>query len=194
MVEESDIADNWRPPYGLALLASGDREAAMAVLDALDEPPLDYFWLTTVQTVAELAVGLGRTDVAARLFDALVPYRDQLGITASGSLCFGLVATTLGQLALATGDLGPAVELLTEAEGRAEAMGAPFELVKSRRLLASALLGCRGPLERAVRLRAGGRAGSRRRRRRRRRRRGRTPSAVPTTHRHRPLRAGTAGR
>ncbi len=111
----------------------------MAVLDAFEEPPLDFFWLTTMQVIAELAVGLDRTDVVARFFENLLPYREQLGITASGSLCFGLVATTLGQLALARDDYDVAIELLDDAVARADAMGAPFERVKARRVLVAAL-------------------------------------------------------
>ena len=49
------------------------------------------------------------------------------------------MATTLGQLALAFGDADLAVELLDEAVERAVAMAAPYETVKARRLLATAL-------------------------------------------------------
>jgi class 3 adenylate cyclase/tetratricopeptide (TPR) repeat protein len=140
MVEKSDVAANWKPPYGLALLATGRREEALKVLEGFEEPPLDYFWLTTLQTLAELAIGLDHREVAARLFDRLYPHRDRLGITASGTLCLGLVATTLGGLALSVGDPAAASDLLDAAVGRADAMDAPFERVKSRRLLAQALV------------------------------------------------------
>jgi len=144
MIEESEITSNWRPPLGLAMLARGDRAGAMAVLDDFEEPPLDYFWLTTMQSLAELAVGLERHDVLRGLFERLSPYRDQLGITASGSLCLGLVATTVGQLALAMGDHEAARELLDQAVSRADAMDAPFEATKARRLLATALVAADG--------------------------------------------------
>jgi hypothetical protein len=140
MVDESETGANWKPPLGLALLEAGDRDAAMAVLDDLGDYPLDYFWLTTMQVVADLAVSLGRRDVAARVYEALLPFRDQLGITASGSLCLGLVATTLGRLALALDDDARAVELLRDAVACSDAMDAPFERVRSRRLLAAALV------------------------------------------------------
>jgi hypothetical protein len=140
MIEASTIAVNWQAPYGLALLGIGDRDGAMAVLDQFQEPPFDFFWLTTVQILSEVAIGLDRRDVVRRLFDQLLPYRDQLGVTDSGSLCLGLVARTLGDLALALDDHATAIELLDGAVARADAMGAPFEAVKSRRLLAQALL------------------------------------------------------
>ena len=138
-IEQSDLA-SWKPAYGLALLATGDSVGAMAALDDFEEPSLDYFWLTTMQARAELAVGLQRHDVVARVFDLLLPYRAQLGITGSGTFCLGLVATTLGSMALAMGNDAIAVELLDDAVARADAMGAPFESTKARRLLAEALL------------------------------------------------------
>ncbi|MDP2291022.1 MAG: AAA family ATPase [Actinomycetota bacterium] len=130
---------NWLAAYGLAMFHAGDRDGAMTVLDGFVEPTLDYFWLTTMQAYAELAVALDRRDMASQLFASLMPHRGQLGVTASGSLCLGLVSTSLGELALATGDHLLAHELLVEARQAADAMGAPFEATKTRRLLAAAL-------------------------------------------------------
>jgi ATP/maltotriose-dependent transcriptional regulator MalT len=93
-----------------------------------------------MQIAAELAIGLGDEAWIERFTTALLPHRALLGITASGTLCYGLVATTLGWLALARGDHEEAIELLEEAVERALAMGAPFESVKARRLLATALV------------------------------------------------------
>jgi hypothetical protein len=138
MVEESEVGSNWSAAYGLALLAAGDAAAAGDVLDRFVEPPFDYFWLTTMQVVAQLAVGLDRRDEAGRCYGRLLPYREQLGITASGSLCFGLVATSLGELALALDEPATAVDLLESAVALADEMAAPFEAVRARRLLADA--------------------------------------------------------
>lgn len=140
MVEGSDVGGNWMAPYGLALLDRGDLAAASAVLDDIEEQPLDYFWITTTQIQGELAARLGRRDVAGRIYDLLLPHRHQLGITGSGSLCLGLVATTLGGLALAVGDHEAAIETLAGAVDAADAMGAPFESAMSRRLLVEALV------------------------------------------------------
>jgi class 3 adenylate cyclase/tetratricopeptide (TPR) repeat protein len=139
LVQSSDIGANWTAAHGFTLLLAGDRSAAAAVLDAYEDPPLDYLWITTLQTTAEVAVGLGRRDLATRLFEQLLPHRGQVGITASGSLLFGQVSLSLGQLALSTGELDTALELLDESVDRAAAMGAPFETVKARRLLGTCL-------------------------------------------------------
>lgn len=138
-IVDGGAAPNWRSALGLALLESGDRAGAEAVLDAFVEPPLDYFWLTTMQTIAELAVGLGRTDRAAELLDLLAPYDGQVGVTASGTYLFGLVGTTIGLLAAHTGDHPRAVATLERALARADAIGAPFEATRTRRLLATSL-------------------------------------------------------
>jgi hypothetical protein len=100
---------------------------------------MDYLWLTTLQSLADLASGLGRVDACERILAALIPFRGRLGITSSGASCYGLVSRTLGQLALAAGHLDLAIELLDEAVAQADAIGAPFEATSARRHLAQAL-------------------------------------------------------
>ena len=150
MLHESMIASRWLPPCGMALLGAGDREGATGVLERLEQlepPPLDYFWLTHVQGWAELASALERADVAARLYEMLLPHRRLLGIAASGSVCLGLVSVSLGQLAVTVGDHQSAIALLEEGMAQAGAMGAVFEAVKGRRLLATSLLAVGGRAE-----------------------------------------------
>jgi tetratricopeptide (TPR) repeat protein len=136
MVEATRVG-NWQAAFGLALLAAGERDEAEAIFDRLDATSLDYFWLTTTQAAGELAVGLGRRDEVRHHLDLLTPHRDLVGVTASGSMCFGLVLTSLGELALALGDHDLARSHLEEATARAAAMGARYESVRSRRLLAT---------------------------------------------------------
>jgi class 3 adenylate cyclase len=133
-------ARTWTAAQALALLWAGDRDGAEAILDTQTDIPVNYFWLTVVQVRAEVAVGIGRGDLCARMYDELLPFRGRLGITASGSLCYCLVSRTLGMLALALDDVPAALDLLTEAVGQADRIDAPFEGVIGRRLLASALL------------------------------------------------------
>jgi class 3 adenylate cyclase/tetratricopeptide (TPR) repeat protein len=138
-MHESDASAVWTAALAMALLGAGDRNGAGEVLDHRVEPPLDYFWLAYQLGMAHVAVDLGRGDDVARSFELLLPFRGQLAMTASGSLCFGLVSTVLGQLALASGAPTEAVDLLEEAVAHADAMQAPYEATRARRLLAAAL-------------------------------------------------------
>ena len=85
-------------PTGWRCCPTATADGAGASSTRFDDPPLDYFWLTTMQSLAELAVALGRVDACKRIYELLVPFRDQLGVTSSGALCFGLAARSLGQL------------------------------------------------------------------------------------------------
>lgn len=131
-------ARTWRAALALAHMIAGDRAAAVAALDEQGSVARNYFWITVTQVQAEVAAGLGVVDRCAALFDELLPFRGHLGITASGSLCFGLVSRSLGELALALGRWGDAVELLDEAIAAADAEAMHFETVIARRLCASA--------------------------------------------------------
>ncbi|OWY62858.1 hypothetical protein B7486_56175, partial [cyanobacterium TDX16] len=140
MAASSDIAVNWQAPFGMALLADGHRDEAMAVLDGFDAPPLDFFWLSTTQGFAELAVSLERDDEVTRLYEMLTPHRGQLGMTSSGALLFGLVDLSLGQLAHALGHDDQARVHLAQAVAEADRTGSAFEAAKARRFLAASLL------------------------------------------------------
>lgn len=129
----------WAAGLAVALLWSGDAAGAEAVLDQPDEIPRNFFWLPVMQARAEVAAGLGRSDHCRAMFDELLPYRGRIGITGSGSSCFALVTRTLGLLALTLDELPLAVELLTDAVEQARRIGAIFDGVTSRRLLAAAL-------------------------------------------------------
>ncbi len=133
-------ARTWLAALALAQLWAGDRSGATTTLAAQAEAPRNYFWITVAQVQAEVAAAVGATDRCAGLFAELLPFRGLLGITASGSLCFGLVSRSLGELALALGDTDMAGELLEEATTQADRIGMPLESVIGRRLLATAQL------------------------------------------------------
>jgi class 3 adenylate cyclase/tetratricopeptide (TPR) repeat protein len=138
-VGASSIPGAWKQALGLAQLWAGDLEGATYALDVVDPLPPNYFWMAVTQVRAELAVGLGRPDRCASLLDELVPYRGRLGITASGSLVYGLVSRTIGMLALSLGRLDVAEDHLREAVAQADALRLPFDGVVARRLLADAV-------------------------------------------------------
>jgi CRP-like cAMP-binding protein len=142
-------ARTWRAALALAHLMAGDTTAAATAIDEQGDVPRSYFWITVAQVQAEVAAALGLTERCATLFDDLYPFRGRVGITASGSLCFGLVSRSLGELALALGRVDHACQLLTDAVTSADEIGMRFESVAARRLLASALR-ARGERERAA--------------------------------------------
>jgi class 3 adenylate cyclase/tetratricopeptide (TPR) repeat protein len=128
----------WTAAHALALLWNGDVAEADALLDPYASPPRNYFWMLVTQAFAEVAAGVGRVDHCRRMFDELLPYRERIGVSGSGSACFGLVARTLGMLAIALGEPDTAIELLEDAIDRADRIGAIYDSVCSRRLLAEA--------------------------------------------------------
>ena len=130
-------ARTWRAALALAQLMAGQVDDAAATLAEQGDVPKSYFWLTVVQAQAEVAANLRLTDRCQELFDQLSPFRGQLGITASGSACVGLVSRSLGELALALGRHDDALDLLVEAVTDADFNGMPFEAVVARRLLAT---------------------------------------------------------
>jgi hypothetical protein len=135
-------ARTWRAGLALAQLMAGDVDEAAATLAEQGDVPKSYFWLTVVQVQAEVAATLRLTDRCQELFNQLSPFRGQLGITASGSVCFGLVSRSLGELALALGRHDDALDLLADAVANADSSGMHFEAVVARRLLASAHQAC----------------------------------------------------
>lgn len=147
-------ARTWRSALALAHLMAGDTEAARTAIGEHDQMARNYFWVTVAQAHAEVVAGLGLTERCAGLFDELYPYRGRVGVTASGSLCVGLVSRSLGELAIALGRLDDACTLLTEAVTAADEIGMRFESVAARRLLASALR-ARGDSGDAAQLAAG---------------------------------------
>ena len=133
-------AKTWTAAHAIALLWAGDLDGAEEILDRNSDNPRNYFWMAVAQASAEVAAGLGRRDHCRQMFDELLPYRGRVGITGGGSLCFGLVSRSLDMLALALDDLPVAVDILSEAVEQADRIGALFDAVAGRRLLATALL------------------------------------------------------
>ena len=132
-------ARTWIAALALARLSAGDHEGARHLLVEQGDVPKNYFWIAVAQVQAEVASELGADDLCSRLFDELLPSRGRIGISASGSLCLGLVSRSLGQLAVALGRHDEAIELLDEAIERADELEMTFEGVMARRLLAAAL-------------------------------------------------------
>ncbi|MGE3590121.1 MAG: hypothetical protein AB7L17_20540, partial [Ilumatobacteraceae bacterium] len=141
---EGPHARTWQAALALAELMDGDLESASGTLAAQGMTPRNYFWLTVAQVQAEVAAAVGDIDRCRLLYAELEPFRGRVGITASGSLCFGLVTRSLGELALALGRHDEAVTLLSEAVDAARRIGMPHERSVAQRLLDRADLAARG--------------------------------------------------
>ncbi len=130
----------WSSGLAVSLLWSGDAIGAQQVIDDMRDVQRNYFWLAAKQAITEVAAELGDLDHCRQLYDELLPYRGRIGVTGGGSSCFGLVARSLGVLALALDDLPVAIELLREAVEQADRNGLVFDGVSARRSLAAALI------------------------------------------------------
>jgi class 3 adenylate cyclase len=131
-------ARTWTAALAMARLWAGDRDGAAQIIAEHGEVPRNYFWLPVVQARASVAAALGLTDICRDFLDDLWPYRGRVGITASGSLCFGLVSRSIGELCLTLGRVEDALVLLSEAVDHADRIGMVHEAVMCRRLLAVA--------------------------------------------------------
>jgi hypothetical protein len=109
-------------------------------------------WLGAAADLAVVAVVTGDTAAAARLYPVLAGYRGRLVVWAGANTVTGPVSHYLGILAAGLGQLDDAVELLTEAAGWEEAVGALPFLARSLVALDGtlALRGHQGDAERAA--------------------------------------------
>jgi len=171
----SENGTTWTAGYAMGLLWAGERDKAFAINAKAVEIPRNYFWISVTQARAEVAAGLEMREVCQQIFDELQPFRGRVGITASGSLFYGLVSRTLGMLALALDDLPTAIDVLGKRCGAgrsdgcpARGCGQPASARNStpghrRRRRCIDLGRCRACDGSAVRLRPGGSAARRRR-------------------------------
>lgn len=113
----------------LALLDAGDEPAARrayAVFERLDPAalPVHYGWLVTVALMAEASVAMHDSDVAGRVYDALLPHADVHVVIGGAVAYLGAVAHRLGSLAVWLDRPGPARRHFEQAIRLHERMGA----------------------------------------------------------------------
>jgi tetratricopeptide (TPR) repeat protein len=96
-------------------------------------------WLGAMADLSVVAAGVGNTDAAARLTDALAPYRGRLVVWGGANSAWGPVSHYLGMLAAAQGEAGGAVRHFEEAIELEEQIGALPYLAHSLDGLATAL-------------------------------------------------------
>ncbi len=107
----------------LCMVARGATEEAAAALAEFEDydpatQPLDNIWLSQVGTIAEAAAAVGHRPLAARLYEALLPFAGS-GLITAGAVDFsgavdhylGLLAATLGRSEAAASHFQAAVSV-----------------------------------------------------------------------------------
>jgi class 3 adenylate cyclase len=117
----------WSVVLGMAYIEAGRLDDARALVNRLVDDdglhfPTDVMWVCCVVGLLDLAETLGMNEVAGRLYDELLPYRDQ---STHGGICYlGSAERYLGLGARATGRLDEAVAHGEAAVARERSMGA----------------------------------------------------------------------
>lgn len=106
--------------FAVAAAQAGDRLTASATLatlcqGGLDALPRSSTWLVTMSGIADAAYLLGDADVAADVYELLLPFARLPAMASLGIACFGSVHYPLGIAAMTTGDLDKAVDHLQAA-------------------------------------------------------------------------------
>lgn len=133
--------DSMLAALSVAAAHAGDRDLALAALhrlrgEALSSLTPSSTWLVTLVGVAEAAARLGDTAVAVEAYD-LLRVHGRLPVMASLAIvCFGSPHSTLGVVALATGDTAKAAEHFEFAVDHNERLGHLPALQISREYLA----------------------------------------------------------
>ncbi len=95
----------WRCARAAVLAELGQPEAALGWVEGTractDPTRRDSSWLVTNVLAAHAASIAGEPAICARLYDALAPFEERIGIIGLGTLCWGSVAGSLGRLASA---------------------------------------------------------------------------------------------
>ncbi len=136
--ERSQGQGIWSYAYVLALLEGDEVDLARTAAHGLKEPNLDFMWLVSMQFLADIGYRLSDVEISTRAFEALLPYRDRLGVVASGTLTYDFVATSLGAAALGMGKPDLAVPFLQQAIDHARREGLCHPERRSANLLSEA--------------------------------------------------------
>ncbi|WP_204010017.1 hypothetical protein [Virgisporangium aurantiacum] len=107
-----------------------------SLLDHIPGPPRLYAF----KLLAEAAFVLDERDLAADLYERLLPYAGRCAIGGGGATAYGAVSQSLGLCAMTGGDLDTAVRWLRSAVDRNRSFGAGPYVAASQADLADALL------------------------------------------------------
>lgn len=116
----SVVDNSYFAALAVAAAQAGDRLTASATLatvcqGGLDALPRSSTWLLTISGIAEAAYLLGDADVAAEVYELVLPFAHLPAMASLAIACFGSVHYPLGISAMTTGDLDKAVDHLRAA-------------------------------------------------------------------------------
>ncbi len=123
-----------------AHLDTGDKQAALAVIEAKPEPDRDFYWVASMCQLALLGLTLELDDVCDRVIEGLTPFRGRLAVIGLGIGISHQVSTALGHAHEGRGEFALAEELYREAVAQADEIGFPYFAAIARRHLAQTLL------------------------------------------------------
>lgn len=120
---------SWRCALALSEVDAGHREAASKIFTSvLAEPDAlqsDAFVLSALCPLAELCTLVGKSEDAAQVYDALLPYAEQCGMIAFGIATYGPIARYLGLLAAQQGKYALSAAHLGAALATCKRMDSP---------------------------------------------------------------------
>lgn len=111
----------------------------LASIGPISELPRDRHWLAGLAILAEVVASLGPDDLAAEIYEVLLPHRDHLAPIGLGVSTWGPIARSLALLAEQLGETETAKKHYREAIGTCSKLGAPVWLAQSQIGLAELL-------------------------------------------------------
>ncbi len=143
LLDENPGDAAWKPGFALIAAELGHHEPARRMLNELAEHefqlPHDAKYSATLGYLADAVVMIDDPDMAATIYERLLPYRDMnitIGVT---TVCYGAAGRRLGALAAVSGDWNAAEEHFERALELDEKMRAVPWLAQSRAAYAGAL-------------------------------------------------------
>jgi tetratricopeptide (TPR) repeat protein len=162
----SDLMPGWGNPYfelfdSWVFPLAGDLERGRAAFRRMPDPFGDWIeedaeWMPSMCQVAFAVALLDEHDVAAAVYERLLPHRARFGVEGIGATCHGSVEHHLGLLARTAGDVDTAVEHFEAALDANRRIGARVLEPSTLAELASTLLlrDSEGDAQRAAELRS----------------------------------------
>jgi tetratricopeptide (TPR) repeat protein len=158
LIEENPDGTTWLPGFTLIAADLGYRDAAQRRLNELAhngfEMPLDAKRSASLSFLSEVAISLGDTEAAQRIYDLMLAYKDMTITAGVATVCFGAASRFLGMLSAELGDFESAAEHFEHALEMNAASGARPWLAHTQAVYADMLLkvGSKKAIERAMSL------------------------------------------